>query len=104
MISDLLSEEKISTSKSYDGIRKMIILLDFYRFWLSVKLKIGYTDIPKEELTEIYRDEANHCLYECGYEELYPGNPYDWIFLSSAYSEAPLVYLRSYITELDDVL
>lgn len=104
VISDLLSEEKISTSKSYDGIRKMIILLDFYRFWLSVKLKIGYTEMTKEELTEIYRDEANHCLYECGYEELYPGNPYDWIFLSSAYSEAPLVYLRSYITELDDVL
>lgn len=102
VISDLLAQEKISTSKSYDGIRKMIILLDFYCFWLSVKLKIGYTDLTAEELVQTYLEEANHCLYECGYEEFYAGNPYDWIFLSSAYSEAPLEYLRSYITELDD--
>lgn len=106
VLSDILSEDKISTSKSYDGIRKMIILLDFYQFWLSVKLKIGYTDLTEEELVETYCEEADHRLHECGYEGLYQGNPYDWIFLSSAHSEAPLVYLRSYITELDseDVL
>ncbi len=102
VISDILSEEKISVSKSYDSIRKMIILLDFYRFWLSVKLKIGYTDLTKEELVETYCEEADSCLYGCGYEGLYQGNPYDWIFLSSAHSEAPLSYLRAYIAELDD--
>lgn len=102
VLSDLLSEDKISNSKSYDSIRKMIILLDFYRFWLSVKLKIGYTELTREELVETYFEEAENCLYECGYEKFYQGNPYDWIFLSAANSEEPLVYLRSCITELDD--
>ena len=37
-MSDILSEEKSSVSTSYDSIRKMIVLLDFYRFWLNVKL------------------------------------------------------------------
>lgn len=101
VLSDILAEDKISTSKSYDGIRKMIILLDFYHFWLSVKLKIGYTDLTKEALAETYCGEADYRLQKCGYEGLYQGNPYDWIFLNSAYSEAPLVYLRSYFAELD---
>lgn len=104
VISDLLSEDKIYTSKSYDGIRKMLVLLDFYRFWLNIKLKIGYTELTAEELFKTYCDEANSCLDECGYEKLYDGNPYDWIFLTAANSEAPIVYLRSCITELDDVL
>lgn len=107
VISDIFPENEnkssMPTSKAYDGIRKMIILLDFYRFWLCVKLKIGYTDLSAEELVRTYCEEADSCLCDCGYEGLYQGNPYDWIFLSSAHSEAPLVYLRSYIAELDDV-
>lgn len=99
-MSDILSEKKISISKSYDAIRKMIILLDFYCFWVNIKLNIGYTDLTKEELIKTYIEEANDCLYKCGYEELYAGNPYDWIFLCSAYSDNPLEYFRSYIGEL----
>ena len=79
-MSDILSEEKSSVSTSYDSIRKMIVLLDFYRFWLNVKLSVGYTELTKSELTETYIDEAN---------------PYDWLFLCAAYSEKPIEYFRA---------
>lgn len=104
-MSDVLSKDKISVSKSYDSIRKMIILLDFYRFWANEKLKKGYTNFSMDmlsDLSETYIEEANTCLYQCGYEELYAGNPYDWIFLSSARSEDPLKYFRQLIEELCD--
>lgn len=38
ILSDVLTEEKINTSKSYDSIRKMLILLHFYFFWINKKL------------------------------------------------------------------
>ena len=104
-MSDVLSKDKISVSKSYDSIRKMIVLLDFYRFWANEKLKKGYTNFSMDmlsDLSETYIEEANTCLYQCGYEELYAGNPYDWIFLSSARSEDPLKYFRQLIGELCD--
>lgn len=94
-MSDILSEEKSSVSTSYDSIRKMIVLLDFYRFWLNVKLSVGYTELTKSELTETYIDEANACLVKCGYEELFAANPYDWLFLCAAYSEKPIEYFRA---------
>lgn len=100
-MSDILSETKITRSKSYDSIRKMIVLLDFYSFW--VRIKIGITDISDysaDELYEIYLEEADNRLYQCGYEELYPGNPYDWIFLCSAQSEEPIDYFRSCVSDL----
>ncbi|MFR2592217.1 MAG: hypothetical protein ACLTAS_00725 [Butyribacter sp.] len=55
-MSDILSEDKLSTSKSYDSIRKLIILLDFYRFWVNAKLNSEteyYKTLDKDKLTEI---------------------------------------------------
>lgn len=100
VMSDVLSKSKISVSKSYDSIRKMIVLLDFYRFW--VQIKIGITDISdnKDNLYTIYLDEANHLLYQCGYEELYAGNPYDWLFLCSAQNDEPLEFFRACMLNL----
>ena len=100
-MSDVLSDEKISVSKSYDSIRKMIILLDFYCFWVDIKLNPDeYSELSSKERQKIYVEEINSSLYECGYEELYAGNPYDWIFLCSAISEKPLEFFRSYMSEL----
>lgn len=102
-MSDLLSEDKISTTKSYDSIRKLIVLLDFYRFWVNVKLNSEnnlYKDLDKDKLTEIYIEEANSCLYECGYEDLYAGNPYDWIFLCAAHANDPLEFFKSCLSDL----
>lgn len=99
-LSDVLSEEKVSTSKSYDSIRKVIILLDFYRFWVNAKLEGEQSQLNRNELANVYREEANNCLYNCGYNKLYDGNPYDWIFLCSSQNENPLEYFRSCVAEL----
>lgn len=100
IMSDILSEEKISVSKSYDSIRKMIVLLDFYCFWLDVKLEEKTSYLSRLELVQIYKEEADNCLYHCGYGELNKNNPYDWIFLCSAQSEEPLEYFRACMAEL----
>ncbi len=101
VLSDVLSEEKLSVSKSYDSIRKMLVLLDFYRFWVRIKLGLAeLTDIPASQQFDIYLEEADHLLWQCGYEGLYAGNPYDWIFLCAGQSENPLDFFRSFISEL----
>ena len=101
VMSDILSEQKVSLSKSYDGIRKMIILLDFYSFWVNIKL--GISDISEYSASErftTYIDEANALLHKCGYEDLFEGNPYDWVFICSAKNDEPLEFFRSCVNEL----
>ncbi|MDE6053973.1 MAG: hypothetical protein K2G55_09475 [Lachnospiraceae bacterium] len=101
-MSDILSKDKILVSKSYDSIRKMIVLLDFYQFWVKVKLTTNNMEFPSDALPKIYLDEANALLDQCGYEKLDAVNPYDWIFLCSARSKNPLEYFRAMINELSD--
>lgn len=101
VMSDVLDETKVITSKSYDSIRKLLVLLDFYVFWVSIKLGISnVAGFDTESLFQIYRDEADSLLYQCGYEPLYAGNPYDWLFLCSAKNEEPLEFFRDCIGEL----
>lgn len=101
VLSDVLNEAKVTVSRSYDAIRKTLVLLDFYVFWVRVKLGITEIDnFSPEELAQIYRDEADARLYGCGYEPLYAGNPYDWIFLCAAQNEEPLAFFRGVVTEL----
>lgn len=98
-LSDVLSDEKISTSQSYDAIRKMIVLLDFYRFWINIELS-GNTTNSRKDLPSIYADETNYCLSLCGYDELTAVNPYDWIFLCSSNTDDPIEFFRSFIDDL----
>jgi len=100
IMSDVLSENKMAQSKSYDAIRKMIILLYFYSFW--VKIKLGYVPGAEtnQQLFEIFVDETNTILFHCGYEDLYAGNPYDWLFLCASRSQSPLEYLRTCVLNL----
>ena len=84
---------------SYERVRKMLILLTFYRFWANKALmnqhyKTGY-------------DDANRCIFtlndnliEAGYPTLYPGNPYDFIVLVMTNSYAPLLDFREYMREM----
>ena len=89
ILSDVFDESKSGVSKSYDAIRKTLILFHFYNFWYKIKLgDAPYLDAASvEHLPEIYLDDINTTLYECGYESLFAGNPYDWLFLCSANSK-----------------
>ena len=101
-MSDVLSEDKITQSKSYDSIRKLIILLEFYRYWCSIKIMDEEYDDFENPLSDAFIDEINYTLYLCGYEEMYAGNPYDWIFMCSAQADDPLSYFRQCITFILD--
>lgn len=97
-MSDVLSEDKVMQTKTYDAIRKLIILLYFYRFWCEIKISNQDGVYPDTPMSDIFIDEINDLLYSCGYEEIYAGNPYDWIFLCSAQAEDPLLYFRELIS------
>lgn len=98
ILSDVLDLTKVTTSESYDAIKKTLVLFYFYIFWCRIKLN----DEPFERkyLSEIYTDEMNSLLEECGYETLYAGNPYDWLFLCSVNQEEPLEFFRSTVLGL----
>lgn len=99
-LSDVLSEDKVFQTKSYDSIRKLIILLYFYRFWCEIKISNQNEDYYEVPLSDIFIDEINNLLYSCGYEKIYAGNPYDWLFLCSAQADNSLAYFRQCITYL----
>lgn len=92
ILSDVLDENKISVSKSYDAIRKTLILFHFYDFWYKINLGEAKNLEPEEieNLPEIYREEIDATLVQCGYDRLFAGNPYDWLFLCSANSKDPI--------------
>lgn len=90
----------IETAKNYDMIRKTLVLLQFYTFWIPVKIKDTLSGYCPEERFQIYREEANDCLVSCGYEPLFAGNPYDWLFLVSANNNHPTAFLRECLSEL----
>lgn len=91
--SDIIN--KSETSTSYDSIRKCLVLLKFYHFWVTLLLN---PDIIDDCAFDIYCEETNALLDSCGYEELFPGNPYDWLFLWAATTEKPLTSLRDAIS------
>lgn len=88
---------KAKTLTSYDALRKCLVLLQFYAFWVTLVLKPEMYSTHLNEWFDIYCDEANALLAECGYEELFAGNPYDWLFLWSATTNEPLKTLREVI-------
>lgn len=89
------------TSTSYDFIRKTLILFKFYDFWCRIKLK--EIKIPKEyNKFDLFVQEMKDILFECGYEELYWGNSYDWVFLYSSKTSSPLDTFRGMIDEFNE--
>lgn len=96
--SDILNKSELSTS--YDSIRKCLILLKFYHFWVTLLLN---PELTEDSPFDIYRDETNALLTECGYDELFAGNPYDWLFLWASTSEKPLDTLRMAIGKIEEV-
>ena len=84
---------------SYERVRKLLILLLFYRFWeLRYNEENGY--FAKNEDKERCIADINGYLLEVGYPELYCGNPYDWIFIWAIQSDEPLCEFQFFINEL----
>ena len=87
--------------KSYELVRKMIILLVFYQYWTSFFLKKGSLREGSEK-KDAARGIAmmNRYLVDAGYPVLYEGNPYDWIFLYAMKDAYPMETFRDYMREL----
>lgn len=84
---------------SYERIRKLIILLTFYKYYAIRMIE--------DENFEEDPDFGDRCisfingnLTASNYMGLYPGNPYDFLILMSIRSEQPLMMFREYMHEL----
>ncbi|MDE6579340.1 MAG: hypothetical protein K2K41_02260 [Ruminiclostridium sp.] len=97
-ITKILNKEHVS----HERTRKIIILLSFYVFWVTLALdrKDG-TYQAKELDADRCQSQINHLLVDSGYDELYLGNPYDWIFMFTLKDEYPLETFREFILELN---
>lgn len=86
---------------SNERVRKTLILLLFYRFWvkLSIKNKENYYRAKACDAGRCM-DEINKFLLSAGFGELYFGNPYDWMFAWALRNEEPLAAFRYLIGEL----
>lgn len=83
-----------------DSLRKTIILLFFYKYWCEQEL--GINPIAIYEREETFIAEINDCITSCGFQSLYLGNPYDWIFIFSSKCENPLDEFRNIYKSLLD--
>ena len=83
---------------SFDAIRKMLILLHFYTFFVS--LLLDKNNHAKTDILSAYTEDANDELTECGYGPLFPKHPYDCMFLYCAGSAHPLDTFRNLILEV----
>lgn len=84
---------------SYERVRKLLILLVFYKFWANKALgsnhyEAGYGDADRCLAT------INDNLVDAGYPLLYPGNPYDFIILVTVNADNPLMSFREYMQEM----
>ena len=105
--SKILNRSQSETSTSYDSIRKCLILLKFYHFWVTLELMMdsgNAAENPQSDYADYFDDfceEMAQLLEECGYEELYERNPYDWIFLWASATEQPLESFRGVMRAID---
>lgn len=84
---------------SYERVRKILILLAFYKFWVRAALKKGNYQAEGEESVRC-RTQIDSFLIDAGYPELYAGNPFDWIILYAMINDFPLITFREYMREL----
>lgn len=96
----LKKTEKTSqkTATSFDGVRKLFILLHFYVYFVSEKVMKDRAHIPPATYGG-YVDDANDQLTICNYNPLSERNPYDLLFLESAKTDQPLDTFREIISD-----
>lgn len=118
----------VKREASPDVYRKVLVIMKFYNFFCSGMLTYMYgTDRPKENQTPIktwedYRErdmdeieadlddfyyETGLLLSQCGFEQMYARNPFDWLMLYCAKSTDPMDTFRelliSRFTEMENV-
>ena len=87
---------------SFEAMRKILILLEFYAFCFDAN------EADDEECIDFFdnfTEQMNDILDSSGMGPLYVGNPYDWLFLYCAKCDNPLDVFRSIIDDvcaLDD--
>lgn len=90
------------TNPTYDELRKMIILLFFYKSCIEFRYIFSKTyenyDFYKEFISSV-----NDILFECGLPLLYLGNPLDWLFAFCAKEKEPLETFRFYMNEILEI-
>ncbi len=94
-INKILNGENVS----YERVRKIMILLVFYKFWVVIALKIGGYQAKGRDRDRCIA-AVNDFLTDAGYPLLYAGNPFDWIILYVSADEYPLLTFRDYMREL----
>lgn len=100
---DRNSLQKIILNKEnadYESVRKTLILLEFYIFWIRKALlnnDMYYS--KKAEYGDAERCHAviDSLLEDTGYLSLYYGDPFDWIILYAMYDDTPLDTFRQYM-------
>lgn len=104
-----------------DSIRKILIFVYFYHFWIGkavtknkieniseYKVENDFFGVLKNALiyqarpgdNERFVDGLNRMLLELQYSELYVGNPYDWVFLYCSRTEEPVLTLREFVHDM----
>lgn len=93
-LSDVISSK--GSKGSYDAVRKILIAFEFMLFWCQAEIRDDL-DCPAEMLPEVFFDDMSASLINCGYSELFPGNPYDWLFMRASRSEDPIGFIQGFI-------
>jgi len=84
---------------SNERVRKLLILLVFYRYWAELAIARGDYGSRSDD-GERCAATMDSYLTDAGHDTLYAGNPYDWIFLYAMTSEYPLPVLRDFMGEM----
>lgn len=84
---------------SYERVRKLLILLVFYRFYAYRAIRKSSYNVEVEDGDRCI-NTINDNLMSANYSGLYPGNPYDFLILMAIRSEQPLCTFRDYMREL----
>ena len=90
----------LGKNPSHEQLRKMIVLLFSYEFWFNVQ------EADEMDYFFDYTYALDQKLEDIGYPPLYPGNPFDWLFLTCSNMERPLDAFRAILDEVlnEDVI
>lgn len=90
---------------SFDVIRKFLIILNFYHFFTKAYIN-DREGLENDGKFDEFIFETDILLKECGYVQLYPRNPYDWMFMYCAWKNDIDTFKdiieEFYLSELDN--